>query len=92
MDIRWDRAKDDWLKRVRGVGFKEIMRARFIAREAHPRKPHQKLMFFEMNGYIWVVPYVRDENGIFLKTLFPSRVYTRKWMEGRLNEEKNSFD
>jgi len=28
--------------------------------------------------YIWIVPFVRDEDGtIFLKTLYPSRKYTK---------------
>ena len=47
-------------------------------------RPHQKLMLFERRGYIWVVPYVRTKDKIFLKTLFPSRAYTKKWIRGEL--------
>ena len=84
MGIRWDPLKSEWLKRVRGVSFEDILRARFIAIEEHPKRPHQSLMLFEHEGYIWTVPYVRSGEDIFLKTLYPSRVYTRKWIQGDL--------
>ena len=84
MAIRWDPVKNEWLKRTRGVSFEEILRARFVSIEEHPKRPHQKLMLFELDGYIWTVPYVRNGDDVFLKTLFPSRMYTRKWIRGEL--------
>ena len=84
MSIRWNLIKNKWLKRTRGVSFEEILAARFITIEEHPKRAHQKLMLFELDGYIWTVPYVRTKNDIFLKTLFPSRMYTKKWIRGEL--------
>ncbi|HAM34471.1 MAG TPA: toxin [Elusimicrobia bacterium] len=84
MIIRWDSAKSAWLKSARGVSFEEILHEKLIAIEEHPMRPHQKLMLFERRGYIWVVPYVRTKDKIFLKTLFPSRAYTKKWIRGEL--------
>ncbi len=84
MSIRWDPLKNGWLKRTRGVSFEEILAARFVATEEHPKRAHQKLMLFELKGYIWAVPYVMTKNEIFLKTLFPSRMYTKKWIRGEL--------
>lgn len=84
MAIRWDPLKNEWLKRTRGVSFEEILRAPFVTVEEHPRRPHQKLMLFELDGYIWTVAYVRTGDDIFLKTLFPSRMYTKKWIQGEL--------
>lgn len=84
MPIRWDPIKSAWLKRTRGVSFEEILHAAFVSIEDHPKKPHQKLLLFELDGYIWTVPYVRTGDDIFLKTLFPSRMYTKKWIAGEL--------
>lgn len=84
MPIRWDPIKSALLKRTRGVSFEEILQAKFVGTEAHPKKSHQKLMLFELNRYIWTVPYVTKGDEIFLKTLFPSREYTKKWLRGEL--------
>lgn len=84
MNIRWDPLKSESLKRTRGKSFEEILLTTFVTIEQHPRRPHQKLMLFELDGYIWTVPYVRTEDEIFLKTLYPSRMYTKKWMRGEL--------
>lgn len=51
--------------------------------EKHPQKPHQHYMLFEYKKYIWVVPYVADEGGYFLKTAFPSRKHTKIYLGGR---------
>lgn len=84
MNIRWDPLKSEALKRTRGVSFEDILRATFVTIEQHPKRPHQKLMLFDLDGYIWTVPYVRTGDGVFLKTLFPSRMYTKKWLRGEL--------
>ena len=84
MSIRWDPLKSEWLKRTRGVSFEEIVSAKFVGITEHPKHSHQKLMLFELDGYIWVAPYVWDGGDRFLKTAFPSRVYTKKWIRGEL--------
>ncbi len=84
MEIRWDPLKNKRLKLTRGVSFDEILKEKLIGRKAHPKKQGQELMLFERNGYIWVVPFVKDELGFFLKTLYPSRNYTRLYQKGEL--------
>jgi hypothetical protein len=54
--IRWDQSKSEKLKRERGGSFEEIILARFIADVEHPHRFYQRLMLFELQGYIWVVP------------------------------------
>ena len=66
------------------MSFEEIVRAAFVTTIEHPKRQHQKYLLFEINGYIWAVPYVSDGDEIFLKTAFPSRVYTGKWIRGEL--------
>ena len=84
MSIRWDPLKSEWLKRTRGVSFEEIVHATFVTTIEHPKRQHQKYLLFDSDGYIWAVPYVRNGDEIFLKTAFPSWVYTKKWVRGEL--------
>jgi len=84
MALRWDPLKGEWLKRTRGVSFEEIIRATFVTVIEHPKRPHQEYLLFEVNSYIWAVPYVKSGDEVFLKTAFPSRVYTKKWIRGEL--------
>lgn len=84
VDIRWDLSKADKLKKERGVSFEEILQGNLLAVMGHPRRTSQKIMLFEYQNYVWVVPYVARGNTIFLKTLFPSRKYTKLWKKGGL--------
>ena len=81
-ELRWDREKNERLKKDRGISFEQLVDARFVGLERHPVKPHQKLMIFEFRHYAWVVPYVEAENYYFLKTAFPSRKHSKKYLGG----------
>ena len=83
-EIRWNLLKSERLKHARGASFEEVLQARLIAIKKHPKKEHQNIMLFEYKGYIWVIPYVEDDQQIFLKTLYPSRVYTKMHRRGEL--------
>ncbi len=76
-ELRWNLLKSERLKRTRGISFEELVRAKAIDVRNHPKNPRQELMLFEYQGYIWVVPFVETEKEIFLKTLYPSRKFTR---------------
>jgi len=83
-EIRWNLLKSERLKRTRGVSFEEILQARLVAIQKHHKRESQKVMLFEHKEYIWVVPFVESEDEIFLKTLYPSRMYTRIYRRGEL--------
>ena len=76
--------KNERLKRVRGASFEDIVGAKFVRIKKHPQRENQNIMLFEYRNYIWVVPYVENESYIFLKTLYPSRKYTKIYKEGGL--------
>ena len=78
-EIKWSPLKSEKLKRTRGVSFEEIINAKLIGIKKHPSRKDQNIMLFEYKEYVWVVPYVVEKNYIFLKTLFPSRKYTREY-------------
>ena len=82
--IRWNSLKNRRLKETRGVSFEEILQAKLIAKKKHPQLAHQDVMLFYYRNYIWVVPYIKEENYLFLKTLYPSRQYTKMYKTGKL--------
>jgi len=88
--IRWSLTKNAELKRKRGVSFEEIMRADLLEIMEHPKRANQRVMLFEHKNYIWVVPFVDRGDQIFLKTLFPSRKFTKLWKDGKLPWSKTN--
>lgn len=84
IDLRWNLLKSERLKRTRGASFEELIQSKLIAVKRHPKKPHQNMLLFERRGYIWVVPYVESGDEVFLKTLYPSRKYTKLYKRGEL--------
>lgn len=75
--IFWDDDKNIKLKKERGLSFEAIViameRGHLLATRQHPKYLHQKIFEVELDGYVVAVPYVEDENKIFLKTAFHSR-------------------
>ena len=83
-EIRWNSLKSQRLKKARGASFEDIIKAKLIDIGKHHKKENQNMMLFEYKNYIWVVPYVEDESHVFLKTLYPSRKYTKIYKKGGL--------
>ncbi len=84
----WSEEKNEWLKRERGVGFEDVLVAilggKILTVIKHPiqkRYPNQKIYVIELGEYVYLVPFIEDETKIFLKTIFPSRKYTREYIE-----------
>ncbi len=71
-----------------GVGFEECLVAidegRILANlpNPSPQFSHQRMYILEINDYAFVVPYVESADGIFLKTIFPSRKHTAAYLRG----------
>jgi hypothetical protein len=80
--------KNERLKRTRGVSFEEILGSELIGVKKHPTRKNQNIMLFKHKGYIWVVPYIVEGDHIFLKTLFPSRKYTRECRRRKISDER----
>ncbi len=80
--ITWNELKNQRLKKVRGVSFEEILQAKLIKIQENPARPNQSILLFNYRSYVWVVPCVETEKEIFLKTLYPSRKYTKLYEKG----------
>jgi uncharacterized DUF497 family protein len=85
----WDNEKNRRLIRKRKISFEAVVSliesGGVIATVAGKGKyAHQKQFIIESNRYIYVVPFVEDEEKIFLKTIIPSRKLTKKFLsEGK---------
>lgn len=83
-EIKWNLLKSERLKKTRGVSFEDIIKTKLISIKRHHKKENQNVILFEYKHYIWVVPYVEDKTHIFLKTIYPSRKYTKIYKRGDL--------
>jgi len=82
--IKWDHLKSERLKQTRGVSFDEIISAKLVGVKRHPVREHQNILLFDYKSYIWIVPYVEEKDHLFLKTIYPSRKYTKMYRKGEL--------
>ena len=79
----WDSKKNELLKQERDISFEDIIVAiddghlLDILIHHNPRRyPHQKIFVVAVSSYAYLVPFVEDEEKIFLKTIIPSRKAT----------------
>lgn len=83
MDIRWNETKNHRLIQMRGVGFQDLLDyGDVILIGKNPLRKDQWFIFVWYERYIWVIPFVRDPEGVFLKTFYPSRKYTKRFLKG----------
>jgi uncharacterized DUF497 family protein len=88
-DYAFDPEKNAWLIRERGISFEQIIAliegGKLIQVIEHPDRekyPNQLLYEVDVDGYVYVVPVVREGRALFLKTIYPSRKATRKRTKG----------
>ena len=83
----WNDEKNEKLKQLRGVSFEQVELAiatgDLVDRLTHPnpaKYPNQKVILVRIADYIYSVPYVEDNEKIFLKTIIPNRKATKKYL------------
>ena len=85
----WNDEKNEWLKREREITFEDVIfhltHDGLLDTIEHPnqeRCPGQRIFIISVDGYAYVVPFVEDEDIIFLKTIVPSRKMTKLYLGG----------
>jgi uncharacterized DUF497 family protein len=85
----WNDDKNEVFKKTRGVSFEQVELAialgDLIDRVKHPKSakyPKQKVFLVRIENYIYSVPYVEDDEKIFLKTIIPNSKATKKYLGG----------
>jgi hypothetical protein len=86
----WNKQKSILLRAIRGVGFEEIVNATnegyALAVIKHPNQhkyPTQRILIVNFNSYVYCVPFIESEEVYFLKTIYPSRKYTKMFLKGK---------
>ncbi|MCU0667581.1 MAG: toxin [Patescibacteria group bacterium] len=88
-NLVYSEEKNQILKATRGIGFEEVISCiasdKLLDDKHHPDpgKSHQHIFIIQIDKYAYVVPYVVDVNKkeIFLKTVYPSRKYTKQYFK-----------
>lgn len=87
--ITWDEGKNERLRSERGISFEEIVfhiqRGDLLDVLEHPNQAKykgQRVFVVNVNGYVYLVPFVESEQEVFLKTIIPSRKATKRYLEG----------
>jgi len=86
----WNDEKNELLKKLRGVSFEQVVLAivsgDLIDRVKHPnpdKYPNQRVFLVKIEDYIYSVPYVEDDEKMFLKTIMPNSKATKKYLGGK---------
>jgi hypothetical protein len=92
MRYGWNEEKNELLKKTRHVSFERIILAmeqkNIVDVIEHPNQEKYKGQLFilvEMNKYVYVVPAYISPSGedCHLKTIYPSRKYTNKYLRSK---------
>jgi hypothetical protein len=86
----WDDATNAKLRAERGIGF-DIEHGDLLDILEHPKAERyagQRIFVVRREEYVYLVPFVEDEQTVFLKTIIPSRKATKQY----LGEESDHED
>lgn len=85
----WKEEKNELLKVERQISFEDVVfyieMGFLLDVLEHPNQEKykgQKIFVVQIEDYAYLVPFVEDERGIFLKTIIPSRKATKKYLKG----------
>lgn len=89
MKFNFNKEKNERILAIRGIGFEEIILeiqlGNLVTITKHHncnQYPNQEIMHVKVQGAIYMVPYVIENDGtFFLKTLYPSRKATKKYLK-----------
>ncbi|WP_347273616.1 BrnT family toxin [Candidatus Kuenenia sp.] len=80
----WNAEKNEQLISERGISFEEVVfyieNGGLLDEIAHPNSQdysHQRIFIVAIENYVYLVPYVENEEEIFLKTIIPSKKFTK---------------
>ncbi len=90
----WDDAKNAKLRAERGIGFEDIVfhieRGDLLDILEHPdpdRYAGQRIFVVRREDYVYLVPFVEDEQAVSLKTIIPSRKATKEYLGEEADHE-----
>lgn len=86
----WNSDKNQELILGRNISFEEavfyIEHGGLLDDIVHPNAveyPNQRIFIIRIEDYVYLVPYIEGEDEIFLKTIIPSRKFTKMYLGGK---------
>ncbi len=86
--VAWDPEKNERLKIERGISFEDVMDAIVegniivvLKNKNKERYIHQRVFVVNIDDYAYCIPFVEGDDNMFLKTIYPSRKHTKKYIE-----------
>ena len=87
---QWNKEKNLWFKEIRGISFEQIVihieggdLLDIIRHPNNKKYAKQKVLIIRINYYIYTVTFVESGDNWFLKTIIPSKVFTKKYLGGK---------
>lgn len=88
VEYEFNAEKNAVLTGQRGISFEEIIYyisngylLDTIQHHNVEKYADQKFYVVDVEGYVYLVPFVRQRDKIFLKTIFPSRKHTKQYLK-----------
>jgi uncharacterized DUF497 family protein len=92
----YDAEKNVKLKEERGISFEEIIYLMnngclldTVAHHNTEKYAAQQFYIVDVDSYVYLVPFVKEETHIFLKTIFPSRKHTKLYLKEKANNRRS---
>jgi uncharacterized DUF497 family protein len=83
--INWNSTKNQQLVSERDISFEDIVfymqQGQLLDDIQHPNSvkyPEQRIFVINVDNYVYLVPYIENQQEIFLKTVIPSRKATKQ--------------
>ena len=87
-EFDWDDEKNASLEKTRDVSFEDVLFhiqngdvLDIIRYPNESRYPNQRIILLNVEGYVYLVPYVKQKETRFLKTIIPSRKATKEYLK-----------
>jgi len=85
--IKWNIEKNELLKHDRGVSFELIEslieEGKILDIIENKNYPNQRVFLFNLDNYIISVPFVENNEEIFLKTIFRTRKLNKQYKDNK---------
>jgi len=85
----WNQDKNELLKTERQVSFDDVVlyieMGFLLDILEHPNQEKykgQRIFVVNIDDYVYLVPFIENDNEVFLKTIIPSRKATKKYLKG----------
>jgi hypothetical protein len=86
--FRWNIEKNELVRLDRGISFESVVVALetggLLDLMEHPnaaKYPNQKIFLVFIMNYVYLVPFIEEDDHYFLKTMIPSRKATRDYFQ-----------